>query len=149
MEDAVIERICESLFNVLALLHKNLLRMHLGGVTGDLTRLHFATMGVLSHHSIATSELARKLSVQKPQMTHLVEQLVSLGVVERHPDPGDRRVINLALTDHGRVLLGDMREKVYQHIREKLAVLEPDELVKMSDALETLMNIGIRLYSKD
>jgi DNA-binding MarR family transcriptional regulator len=145
MEEATIDRILESLFHVLALLHKKMLRMDLGGVTGDLTRLHFGIMEVLSHHSLATSELAKMLSMQKPQMTHLVEQLVNLGIMARHPDARDRRVINLALTDHGQVLLGDMRMKVRQKIKDRLAVLTPDELAKMSAALETLRAIGTKL----
>ena len=145
MEEVAIDRILENLFNVLALLHKKMLRMDLGGVTGDFTRLHFGIMGVLSHRSLATSELAKMLSMQKPQMTHLVEQLVNLGIVERHPDAKDRRVINLALTDHGRVLLRDTSKKVRQKIKDRLAVLTPDELKAMSAALETLKSIGTKL----
>ena len=119
--------------------------MNLGGVTGNLTRLHLAVMGALSEGSVAASELARMGSVPKPQMTHLIDQLVSLCIVERHPDAQDRRVINLTLTDHGRALLEDVRKEVREHIKGSLAVLTPDELAKMSAALEMLREIGTKL----
>jgi len=81
----------------------------------------------------------------KPQMTHLVDQLVRLGIVERRPDATDRRVINLALTDNGRVSLEDMKRKVKENIRNRLASLTAEELSEMSAALETLRNIGGKL----
>jgi len=81
----------------------------------------------------------------KPQMTHLVDQLVGLGIVERSRDATDRRVINLALTDNGRVSLEDMKRKVKENIRNRLASLTPEELYEMSVALETLRSISDKL----
>ena len=140
-----IDRILEDLFLVLPIFHKKLLRMDLGGVTDNLTRLHLAIMGMLSAASMTMSELAKILMMTKPQMTHLVDQLAGLGIIERRPDATDRRVINLALTDNGRVLLKDMKRKVKENIRNRLASLTPEELSEMSVALETLTSIGDKL----
>ncbi len=145
MEDGNIDRIFENMARILPLLHKRLLRMDLGGVTGNLTRLHLAIMGMLSEGSVTVSELARMSSMPKSQITHLIDKLVELGVLERRQDAKDRRVINLALTDHGRVLLGEVRQKVKQNIKDKLSGLTPDELADMSAALETLKEIGAKL----
>jgi hypothetical protein len=43
--------------------------MDLGGVTGDLTRLHFTVMGMLSRGSLNVTELANSL-MTKFQMTY-------------------------------------------------------------------------------
>ena len=145
MDETAIDRIFENLFHALPLLHKKLLRMDLEGVTGDLTRLHIAIMAVLSHSSLPASELGRLLSMQKPQVTHLVEQLVNLGIVERSLDARDRRLIIVSLTDHGKVLLEEGKKKVLKNIRDKLVCLTPDELTRMSSALETLTEIGAKL----
>ena len=77
----------------------------------------------------------------KPQLTHLVDTLVALGLVERRPDAKDRRVINLVLTAKGRVLGDDMKQKVKEDIKKRLACLTPEELAQMSAAFETLRNI--------
>jgi DNA-binding MarR family transcriptional regulator len=145
MEDGNIDRIFENMVRILPLLHKRLLRMDLGGVTGNLTRLHLAIMGMLSEGSLTVSELARMSSMPKSQITHLIDKLVKLGVLERRLDAKDRRVINLALTDHGGVLLGELKQKVKQNIKDKLSGLTPDELADMSAALETLKEIGAKL----
>ena len=145
MDDANIETILGNLLQILPILHKKVLRMDLGGVTGDLTRLHFAVMGVLSEGNMTVSELANILTMSKPQMTHLIDQLVRLGIVERHPDTEDRRVINLNLTDRGHLMLDGMKRKVNENIKNKLASLTPEELAQMSISLETLKNIVAKL----
>jgi DNA-binding MarR family transcriptional regulator len=65
--------------------------------------------------------------------------------VERRPDENDRRVINLALTAKGRVLLDEGKQKIKENIKIKLAGLTPEELSEMSAALETLRRIGSKL----
>lgn len=145
MENKAIDNILENLFLVLPIIHKKLLRMDLGGVTGNLSRLHLAIMGMLGGGSLPISEIGMRLVAPKSQMTHLVDQLVSLGIVVRQPDARDRRVINISLTDHGRAILRECRELVKQNIRNKISCLTTEELVALSDALVKLKDIGAKL----
>ena len=145
MKDTNIDRILENMFVVMLVTHKKMLRMDLGGDTDKLSRLHLAIMGNLSQANMTMSELANTLMMTKPQLTHLVDPLVQLGIVERRPDTEDRRVINLALTESGRVLLGEMKQKVKENTKNRLAKLSPEELAQMSSALETLRNIVVKL----
>ena len=66
---------------------------------------------------------------------------MKLGIVERQPDAMDRRVIHVALTDNGRKTFEDMRQKMKEKIKNRLASLTSEELNQMSTALETLRNI--------
>lgn len=143
-----VERILENLLQVMPIFHRKLLRMDLGGVPGDLSRLHLAIMWSLSSGNQTVSALARNSVVTKSQMTHLIDHLVKRRIVERHPDETDRRVINLALTEHGRELLGQMKLNVKESIRARLADLTPEELSAMAGALDTLRHIGRRLKSE-
>ena len=145
MNDKNIDGILENMIHIMPVFHRKLLRMDLDGVTDNLTRLHLAIMGVLSETGMTMSELAKISMMTKPQMTHLIDQLVGLGIIERRPDANDRRVINLALTDKGRVLLEDMKRKVTENIRNRLASLTAEELTQMSVALDTLRRIGSKL----
>ena len=140
-----IDQILEDMILILPVFHKKLLRMDLGGVTGNMTRLHFAIMGILSRGSMNATELADSLMATKSQMTHLIDHLVAQGVVERRHDDKDRRVTNLFLTEQGYVQLSDINLKVQANIREVLSGLTRDDLRAMYDALETLRNIGARL----
>ncbi|MFA5316956.1 MAG: MarR family transcriptional regulator [Dehalococcoidales bacterium] len=145
MNSADIDHILENLLLVFPVFHKKLLRMDLSGATGNLTRLHLGIMIMLSEGNMTVSELSRVSMVPKPQMTHLIDKLVMLGIVDRRPDTTDRRVINLALTEHGCVLLEDSKHKVQDNIKTRLAGLTPEELSQMAKALETLGSIGARL----
>ncbi len=145
MKQTEIEHILEDLFTVMPLLHRKLLRMDLGGVTGEYTRLHMGIMGQLHTGCITTSELAQAVKVPRPQISHLVDQLVSAGLIERRPNTKDRRVINLVLTEKGTAKLQDMKQRVNNRIKQELAVLTPDELKELAAALETLRRIGTKL----
>jgi len=146
MNDTIIDRILDNMFQVLPVFHKKLLRRDLGGVTdNNVTRLHFAVMGILGEGSKTVSELARALVIPKPQMTHIINQLVKNGIVERHPGQNDRRVIVLEITAEGRALMETMKSKVKENVKDKLSVLTSDELQDMAGALETLLRIGARL----
>jgi DNA-binding MarR family transcriptional regulator len=145
MDSVNIDRILENMFVIMLITHKKMLRMDLGGRPDNLTRLHLAVMGELGQNSMTMSELANTLMMTKPQLSHLVDSLVSQGIVERRPDEKDRRVINLALTEKGRALLKEMKLKVKENTKKRLASLTTEELSQMSTALETLRNIVIKL----
>jgi DNA-binding MarR family transcriptional regulator len=144
-KEAAADSIVENLVSIVPVLHRKILRMDLGGVTGNLTRLHLGIMARLREGSMTASELARVSIVPKPQMTHLIDQLVDSGIVARNPDSSDRRVINIALTERGVVLLEELKLKVQQNVRKELEALSPNELNEMSKALEILKRIASKL----
>jgi len=141
MNDTQIDRILENMFMVMLTIHKKVLKKDLSGFPDNLTRLHGAVMAELSQTSMTMTELAKTLMMTKPQLTHVVNPLVVSGIVERRPDEKDRRVINLALTDKGRILLEEAKLKVKENTKNRLATLTYEELDQMSTALETLRNI--------
>lgn len=58
---------------------------------------------------LAQGDLAEALGVGMATVTGLVNRLVRRGLVERTPDPTDRRVHRAALSAAGRDLLGDIQ----------------------------------------
>jgi long-chain acyl-CoA synthetase len=76
-----------------------MLEITLGDV--GLSLPQYRLLGYLSRGSSAASPAARELSTSRPSVTALVDGVVAKGLVERLPDPGDRRKITLAMTGHG------------------------------------------------
>lgn len=145
IDDVNIDRVLENMFMVMLVIHKKILKIDPSAFPDNVTRLHMAVMGELAQTGMTMSELANILMMTKPQLTHVVDLLVKAGVVERRPDTKDRRVINMALTEKGRALLTEGKQKIKEHTKSRLATLTQGELSEMSSALETLRNIVSKL----
>ena len=57
-------------------------------------------------------ELAAHLGVDRTVMTYLLDDLERAGLIERRPDPADRRARRIAATGRGADLLGDLDERL-------------------------------------
>jgi DNA-binding MarR family transcriptional regulator len=58
-------------------------------------------------------ELAGHLGVDRTVMTYLLDDLERAGLIERRPDPADRRARRIAATGRGAELLGDLDERLH------------------------------------
>ena len=65
---------------------------------------------MLNHHgAIRLSELSEHLHIAPRSATEVVDALESRGLVERRPDPSDRRATLVELTAHGTSVLDAIR----------------------------------------
>jgi DNA-binding MarR family transcriptional regulator len=67
--------------------------------------------------------LSRALLVTAGNVTGLVDRAERDRVVERRPDPADRRVARVWLTDHGRALIRELLPIHARHVHAVLGVL--------------------------
>src|SRR3954451_24476585 len=71
-----------------------------------MTRAQWAVLARLEHaEGLEQSELAEMLDLQPITLTRLVDRLCANGMVERRPDPSDRRAKRLHLTPLARPLM--------------------------------------------
>jgi DNA-binding MarR family transcriptional regulator len=68
----------------------------------DITPGQARALAVLMGHGVMRlSELSEHLHIAARSTTEVVDALQQRGLVERHPDPHDRRATLVALTDEG------------------------------------------------
>ena len=79
--------------------------------------------------------LARTLGVDRTVMTYLLDELEGARLVERRPDPADRRARHVLLTETGRARLCELERRLRDAEDQLLAPLEPAE----RDALRALL----------
>lgn len=89
--------------------------------------------------SQSMTELCNQMFISKPYMTRLVDTLVSEGLVERHPDGKDRRVINISMTGEGMEYLRTMLKELRNHMKSFLSGFS-------SSDLETICNAGAQIH---
>ncbi|MHC5903425.1 MarR family winged helix-turn-helix transcriptional regulator [Streptomyces sp. S6] len=86
------------------------------------------------------ADLAARLEVVPRAVTTLVDGLEANGKVRRVPDPANRRVIRIELTEDGVGALLKLRGARRSAASEILAPLSEDEREALGELLETLMS---------
>jgi DNA-binding MarR family transcriptional regulator len=93
---------------------------------------------------VATAEgqsqqtLAERLAIPPSRMVAKVDSLEATGLVERRPDPGDRRVRALHLTPKGRNVLKRAGDIAVKYESKLCSDLDPREREQLIDLLQRL-----------
>lgn len=86
-------------------------------------------------------ELARAEGVRPPTMTRLVQGLARDGLVERAPDPSDRRLVRLRATADGERVLREGRQRRVAQLAAALATLDAADRARLADAVDVLERV--------
>jgi DNA-binding MarR family transcriptional regulator len=84
------------------------------------------------------ADLADRLEVVPRAVTSTVDGLESGGMVRRVPDPTNRRVIRIELTEQGRAALRDLRSARRTAAEEILAPLDAEQRTQLTTLLNAL-----------
>lgn len=103
-------------------------------LTGAQARL----LSLLSLEPLPMRRLAQKLKCEPSNVTGIVDRLEARGLVERRPDPKDRRVKLAAATQEGRRLARGLRESL-NFAREPLAGLSREERLALRALLARML----------
>lgn len=79
--------------------------------------------------------LANKLGVDRTVMTYLLDDLERAGLIERRPDPADRRARRVVVTDSGRAMMADLQGQLAPVESGVLSVLAESERALFRDLL--------------
>lgn len=89
---------------------------------------------------VRMSDLAHRVLITRPTVTRLVDRLVEQGLVERSPDPTDRRAVLVALSPSGRERLADAATVHGDGIARLFGdPLRRHDVVALAGALESLV----------
>jgi DNA-binding MarR family transcriptional regulator len=89
------------------------------------------------------TEVARRLLLETPSVTTMVDRLTERGLVERVKDPKDRRKTLVALTRKGRHLVDAVREPGHQLEEEMFGALDQGERETLRAILQKLHDANI------
>jgi len=105
-------------------------------LTGAQARL----LSLLSLEPLPMRKLALKLKCEPSNVTGIVDRLETRGLVERRPDPADRRVKLAAATEEGRRIARSLRESL-RFAREPLAGLSDEERLALRGLLRRMLEV--------
>jgi len=105
-------------------------------LTGAQARL----LSLLSLEPLPMRKLAQKLKCEPSNVMGIVDRLETRGLVERRPDPADRRVKLAAATEEGRRVARSLRESL-RFAREPLAGLSDEERLALRGLLRRMLEV--------
>ena len=120
-------------------LERRLRQRSAGGVTASQ---YAALVTISKKGELTLGELAAAEGVAPPSMTRIAANLEQAGLVERRPDPLDRRVARVALSAKGAELLAEARTLRTLYLSDRLSELAPEEVEVLSRAAELLIRLA-------
>lgn len=119
----------------------------------DYARTHGVTrsqwlvlVALLRQEPVSQVRLADYLEVEPMSLCRMADRLQTAGLVERQPDPDDRRINLLCLTPKARDLLGQLRRYGKRVMNYATCDLSPRE---HEDFIGHLRNFAARLQSPE
>ena len=98
---------------------------------------------------LTMSDLGKKLYIPKPNVTTLVDKLISKGFVERLSDKTDRRIVRIRLTRKGSQFIEKNMKMFREQIRLRLTSLSNKELDVFSKSLKSIKEILLKIQVED
>ncbi|NED89388.1 MarR family transcriptional regulator [Streptomyces sp. SID11233] len=106
----------------------------------SLTGAQARVLGLLSLEPMPMRRIAQKLKCEPSNVTGIVDRLEVRGLVERRPDPADRRVKLAAPTEKGTRTARQLRESL-DFAREPLAGLSDTDRAVLRDLLRRMLGL--------
>ncbi|MGW0764556.1 MarR family winged helix-turn-helix transcriptional regulator [Streptomyces sp. NPDC002671] len=104
-----------------------------------LTGAQAKLLSLLSLDPLPMRKLAQKLKCEPSNVTGIVDRLEARGLVERRPDPADRRVKLAVATEEGLRTARELREGL-RFARAPLAGLSDEERRTLRDLLRRMID---------
>jgi DNA-binding MarR family transcriptional regulator len=150
MNRAILDTIIQDLLaitpSIRRSLQRKLVKTAFTQIEEHITLMHIEIMKTLREEgTLHIAEIGQRLQIPGSQMTHLLDRLEELMIVRRQPDPNDRRIINVALTDKGWRIGEEFDCVIRNGIEEKLTCLNDAELAELSVSLHKIYTLFSKL----
>lgn len=95
-------------------------------------------IGQAGDDGLRLTDLAKRMTVSPAYITRLVDRIEAAGLVQRGPDPDDRRALRVMLTARGAKLEAKLRPIMAEFSDNLLAALSKTEQAQLQDYLRRL-----------
>ena len=98
----------------------------------DITPAQLRALRMLRRHGVMRlSELSDRLRIAPRSATEVVDALEAQGLVQRRPDPGDRRATLVEVTDDGSGVLDAIRGTEAERVFGRLSQTDRSQLARI------------------
>lgn len=109
---------------------------------GELSTAQTSTLNMLAAEPQRIGRIARNAGIRVPSATEQVTRLATAGLVERVPSNTDARVVEVRLTQKGRMTLDAANLRRNQEMARAFESLSPHEREAISRALPAIKKLN-------
>jgi DNA-binding MarR family transcriptional regulator len=132
-QDGLVDALVQAAFATMAVLNKV-------GADNDLSLTQLRVLAILRDRRLRMTALADYLGLEKSTMTGLVDRAEKRGLLERAPNSGDGRAVDVFLSPEG----AELAERLYTHVGRSLSPmtseLAPAEQRRLQALLELMLS---------
>lgn len=115
----------------------------------EITTMQYCALSVLSAHpGISSAQLAVRSFVTPQSANQMVTALERMGYIEREPDPVNRRILRITLTEKGTNILEEWDEIVDSFETAMLSSLGEEEQLQLRRSILACID-GLARYAQD
>jgi len=114
----------------------------------DLSLRQLSALQMIEDETTTLGDVARRLMVTPAVVTGLIDRLEKRGYVRRINSIGDRRRVNLALTDAGRAAGEAAEQRLIDEVSAKMAHFSAEEMETLERGLILLDGVVRELESE-
>lgn len=110
---------------------------------GDITPSQLSALASIAKHGeLSLGTLASIERIAPPSMTRIAARLEEQGLVSRRSDDADRRVARVAISDSGRAVLDEIRNRRDAYLAVRIRDLTDEERELLSKAVPILERLA-------
>lgn len=137
-----LEALMEEVLVLIPTLNKRFLREDELFKSEGLYPSHMQIMMLLSEQKQMTmSQISKGIHVINSNLTPLVDKLIKLGYLKRHPSNLDRRVVHITLTASGRKQVEKHKVYVKELLGSRLNELSDEEVEKFIEQVQGISKV--------
>lgn len=137
MDEAVLRRVIRAYTRAVGAIDPLRLRFwDERGLTMPQLQLMYA---LLRHGGQPVGHLAERLHVRPATVTGLTDRLHRNGLISRHPDPDDRRVVRIELTPEGEKVLREINAEGTEYLSQGFSRMDEGDAEQLAVLLEKFM----------
>lgn len=109
------------------------------GIYSNYGLFYRISSNIFPENDLTMGELSNALSVPLSTATRMVNWMVTDGYIKRLPDPEDRRVVRVALTEKGLDLHRSIKSYVEERVNNILSTLTTEEQIALLHLIDKVI----------
>ena len=141
-KEELIDQIYALLIDLWPLMRKRLVHINALQAESNKPASHIQLLSMLSHEeSLSITQISERFEIAKPNITPMVDRMISEGLVVRTRSERDKRIVSVVICDKGRECLRRIQENARRVLTNWAEDIPDSDIAELYHALQTITRL--------